>query len=474
MDTTHAGASALARHRAEQARRSGWRIRLGARWLAGVAASLVCATLLLIALLHPAPSHLAEMALYLAISGAVSLLIGGAALRFADRAHLGSVRLKLAIPTLLTAMVIALNILVVAHQMFISVLDSQMAIAFLAFGVAVAFVISSTIAAGITASVSRIEAGARRIADGDYTFRIAENDPQGTVELSHLAGWFNQMAANVQSAFEQQRRAEADRRGVVAAVSHDLRTPLTGVRAMVEAIDDGVVTDPETIRRYHQTMRAELRHLTVLLDDLFMLSRLESGALTPQREPLALDDMISDALEMTATVAARRGVALSGRIEDGAPPLLVDARQMYRVLSNLIQNALRYTPRDEGIVIHVSPARGRDGQIEALVRVIDGGEGIAPDDLPHVFDRSYRGEPSRRRATSSMDEHEDDPGAGLGLAIVKGIVEAHGGRVCAESPLSAEARQLLMEAHPNGQSNLPGTVISVALPFADSQERAML
>lgn len=473
MNTAHAGATPLTRHPSDSARRSRWRLRLGVRWLAGVAIALVCAIALLMALMRPAPSHLAQMALYLAISGGVSLLLGEAALRVADIANLGSVRLKLAIPTLLTAVVIALNVLLVAHQMFISVVDSQMAFAFLAFGVAVALIIAATIAGGITASVGRIEAGARRIADGDYSFRIGESDAAGSVELSRLAHWFNQMAASVEHAFEQQRRAEADRRGVVAAVSHDLRTPLTSVRAMVEAIDDGVVTDSETIRRYHQTMRAELRHLTVLLDDLFMLSRLESGALTPQREPLAIEDLISDALEMSAAHAARRGVALSGRVEDDAPPVLVDARQMYRVLSNVIQNALRYTPRHEAILIHAARALRQDGQMEALVRVIDGGAGIAPEDLPHIFDRSYRGEPSRARG-ERCDGDEDEPGAGLGLAIVQGIVNANGGRVWAESPLPEEARALLADAQTESKSDLPGTVICLFLPVAPPRREGVV
>lgn len=465
MDTTQVNPSSLARAHAQAGRRSRWRLRLGIRWIGGVVVALVCATLLLNALLRPAPGHLAEMVLYLAISGAVSLVLGETTLRLAEITHLGSVRLKLAIPALLTALVIALNILLVAHQMFISVVDSQMAIAFLAFGVAVALVISTTIAAGITASVSRIEGSARRIAAGDYSFRIAEDDPRGTVELSRLAHWFNQMAANVEKAFEQQRRAESDRRGVIAAVSHDLRTPLTSIRAMVEAIDDGVVTDPETVQRYHHAMRGELRHLTVLLDDLFMLSRLESGALTLQREPLDVDDMISDALEMSASVAARREIALTGRVEEDTPPIVVDARQMYRVLSNLLHNALQYTPRGGAILIHASRLSDGVSPPQALVRVIDTGYGIELADLPHVFERTYRGEPSRKRDTPSDDEGAD-AGAGLGLAIVKGIVIAHGGRVWAESPTPEDTRALLASLQPNRQSDLPGTVVCVSLPIA--------
>jgi signal transduction histidine kinase len=462
METTRIEPALLVERRARAQQWLAWRWRLGLRWVGGTAAALVCAALLLIAMLHPSPAHITEMTLYLAISGAVSLVVGEAALWFADVARVGSVRVKLAIPSLLTALVIALNVFLVAHQMFISVVDSQMVLAFLAFGVAVALVISASIAAGITASVARIEAGARRIADGDYAFRIVENDPQGSVELSRLARWFNQMAASVRESFERQRRAEDDRRGVVAAVSHDLRTPLTSIRAMVEAIDDGVVTDAETIRRYHQTMRTELRHLTVLLDDLFMLSRLESGALTLEREPLAMDDMISDALEMMASVAAQARIELVGRVDGELPSASLDARQMYRVLTNLLQNALRYSPREGGILIQATSARGADGALEALVRVIDAGEGIRPDDLPHVFERTYRGEPSRTRDGDA--DHPEAAGAGLGLAIAKGIVEAHGGRIWAQSPLPDATRALLADALPGRDHSRPGAVVSFALP----------
>ena len=464
MDTTGLKPSLLLTARPEVSRQPRWRWRLGLGWVGGTAVALLCVAALLNAVLRPSPAHILAMTVYLAVSGAVSLVLGEAALWLADIAKIGSVRLKLALPSLLTAVIIALNVVLVANQMFISVVDSQMALAFLAFGIAVALIISATIAAGITASVGRIEAGARRIADGDYGFRIAEDDPQGSVELSRLAHWFNQMAASVQGAFDQQRHAEADRRGVIAAVSHDLRTPLTSVRAMVEAIEDGVVSDPATIRRYHKTMRVELRHLTVLLDDLFMLSRLESGGLTLEREPLAVEDMISDALEMMATVAAQRRIELAGQVEGELSSVAVDARQMYRVLSNLLQNALRYTPCDGAILIHASRRRGLDGQVEALVRVIDGGEGIERDDLPRVFESTYRGERSRKREASSEVEQADTSGAGLGLAIAKGIVEAHGGRIWAESPLPAESRALLSGILSGSDHHLPGTVVSVALP----------
>ncbi|MGH2485656.1 MAG: sensor histidine kinase, partial [Ktedonobacterales bacterium] len=181
-----------------------------------------------------------------------------------------------------------------------------------------------------------------------------------------------------------------------------------------------------------------------------------------EREPLAMDDMISDALEMMASVAAQTRIELVGRVDGGLPLVALDARQMYRVLTNLLQNALRYSPREGGILIQATSARGADGKLEALVRVIDAGEGIRADDLPHIFERTYRGEPSRTRDGDAGPM--EAAGAGLGLAIAKGIVEAHGGRMWAQSPLPYETRALLADALPDRDHSQPGASVSFALP----------
>jgi signal transduction histidine kinase len=420
-----------------------------------------------VAVLRPTRPHVVSLLIWLGVSGVVSLALGEVALWLADTAHVGGVRLKLVIPSLLTTLVIALNVVLVAQQMFISSADEQLLLAFLVFGIAVALVLTASIAGEMTAAIARIEAGAKRIAAGDYSFRLVVDDPGGAQELSHLAEWFNQMAAGVQGAFEQREAAEAERRRVVAALSHDLRTPLTSLRAMIEAIDDGVVRDQETVTRYHHTMRAEMRHLTVLLDDLFELSRMDSGALTLHREPLALDDIISDVLEGSREAADQAGVRLAGRVEGQLPAVRADARQLYRILANLVQNALRHTSAGGDVLIHASQRQAGDARVTLVVRVIDSGEGIAVADLPHIFERTYRGEPSRRRTPTSFSGLVGS-GGGLGLAIARGLVEAHGGCIWVDSPLPPDLRALLPPAagalDARGPSSLPGAALSFTLP----------
>ncbi|MCZ7665803.1 MAG: cell wall metabolism sensor histidine kinase WalK [Chloroflexi bacterium] len=198
-----------------------------------------------------------------------------------------------------------------------------------------------------------------------------------------------------------------------------MRTPLTSIRALIEALHDGVVTDPETKQRYYHTIRADIIALNSLIDDLFELAQLDAGGLALELSPHALTDLISDSLESFEAVAAQRGVTLTGTIGENLDPVLLNVPKIGRVLANLISNALRYTPT--GGQVQVRAFRNAEG---AVVLVQDSGPGFAPADLPRVFEQFYRGEQARSRATG---------GAGLGLAIAWGIVEAHNGRIWAEN-----------------------------------------
>lgn len=468
--------------RATRAARLGIRLR----WLliAALALGVTVVGMTIILQLHE--SDMAQLALALALAGLVSAGLGEAALRGADSTRLGSVRLKLIIPSLLTALVIAFNAIAIGQLMFISNMDTQILLLILVFGVAIALAIASSIAHEITTAIRRIESSASRISAGEYSTRIpiSTATPGGAKELTSLATSFNQMAANIQQAFEQRDRAEAERRRLIAALSHDLRTPLTTVRAMIEAIDDGVVTDTATIQRYQRATRGELNYLTVLLDDLFELSRLESGALALHRERMPLEEVISNVLEATHEQAEQAGVTLIGRVEGTLPPVLIDARQAQRALTNLAQNALRHTASGGQVLIHASARHDAAGEARVVTQVIDSGEGIAADDLPHIFEWSYRAETSRSRQAPSADGGELAPrsgGAGLGLAITRGVVEAHGGEITAISPLPTYARTLLARATGGAQGATkgapgaahgahvatPGTLFTFALPIAD-------
>lgn len=458
--------------RSEPSKRSGdmivrrvarWWPRLGARWMALIAVVFAVTLAGSIALLRLPASHARQLALYWAITGVISILLAELALRITDVTRLASVRVKLAIPPLLTALVIAFNVVFLASQMFISVEDGRLLLVFLLFGILVALALSASIAGAMAQAIARIETGARRIAEGDYHFRVAGHTMRSASELVRLAGWFDSMAASVQDAFSHRQAAEAERRQLIAALSHDLRTPLTSIRAMIEAIDDDVATDPTTVRRYQHAIRNEVEHLSVLMDELFELSRLETRAITLERERLPLDDVISDAVEAAHEQAERVEVRLYGQADSRLPLVDLDPRQIHRVLTNLLQNAIRHTPPGGAVLIRALPTVGRDGSYRDVeVQVVDTGEGIAPGDLPHIFERTYRGEPSRVRRT---DAAGIAPGGGLGLAIAREIVELHGGRIWADSPLPQELRCAMTESADERARKLrPGTALCFTLP----------
>jgi signal transduction histidine kinase len=448
------------------------RLRLSVRWLALTLIALLLTLLLLVGVTRPSPDHLTQLALTMGLTGLASLAVGELALWALPLAPVGGVRLKLAIPPLLTAAVIAFNVAILSRQMFITVTDGQLLLAFLLFGVSLALGIAYSIAHEMSRSIARIEEGARRIAGGDYAFRLDATETRGADEIAHLASWFNQMAASVQQSFVERQRADAERRQVITAVSHDLRTPVASVRAMIEAIDDGVVSDPETVRRYQRAMRGEMRRLSLLMDDLFDLSQLEARTLVLRREWVDLGDLISDTLEACRGLAEQSSVALDGQVEGELGAVWLDPRQIYRVLMNLTLNAIRYTPRGGVILLRAERQTEKDSAEHALVQVIDSGAGISASDLPHVFERSFRGEVSRRREQGAQEDAAPgglSSGSGLGLAIAREIVEMHGGRIWAISPLPPDLTTLLQSAPQSalsqGDELAAGTAIICTLPI---------
>jgi signal transduction histidine kinase len=213
---------------------------------------------------------------------------------------------------------------------------------------------------------------------------------------------------------ERERALEASRRELVAWMSHDLRSPLAGIRAMAEALEDGVVADPPTVASYHQGIRDAANRLASMVEDLFELSRVHSGQLVLRRQRVTLADVVAQAVPTVAPLAAARGIRLVGDAPD--VDVDVDVREVTRVLSNLLTNAVRHT-RDRGVVRILGGCSGPD----AYLAVEDECGGIPGEDLARVFEVAFRGSPAR---TPGLDE-----GAGLGLAIAQGIVEAHGGHI---------------------------------------------
>lgn len=222
---------------------------------------------------------------------------------------------------------------------------------------------------------------------------------------------------------DSERAAEQSRRRLVAFVSHDLRTPLAGIRAVSEAIADGVVTDDD-VRSHAKHIEQESIRLAEMVDDLFEMSKINAGAAAPTHELVALDEVVDDVLAAHRIPARRAGVALHAELPDRAVHVLGSDRALVRVLSNLVANATAHTPEGGSVTLTV----GSEGR-QAWVRVDDTGVGIDEDDLPRVFDVAYRGSNGRvPRSDSTLPN-----GSGLGLAIAAGLVQAHGGSVTAQN-----------------------------------------
>jgi signal transduction histidine kinase len=234
-------------------------------------------------------------------------------------------------------------------------------------------------------------------------------------ELAALSAELEAAHGQLAQSWDRERSLEASRRELVAWVSHDLRTPLAGLRAMAEALQDGVVADQPTVSRYHAQIHRETDRLTLMIDDLFELSRIHAGALRLSRERVRLGDLIDETLTSAEPLARAKGVRLRGSAA-GRLPVYVDSAEVGRALRNLVVNAIRHTPSDGTVEVLGDQDSGM-----AMVSVSDSCGGIPAQHLPRVFDIAFRGAAAR---TPGPGE-----GAGLGLSIARGIIEAHAGQI---------------------------------------------
>jgi signal transduction histidine kinase len=237
-----------------------------------------------------------------------------------------------------------------------------------------------------------------------------------TLELSDLASQLQEIGEQLHESIVRERSLEASRRELVAWISHDLRTPLAGIQALTEALEDGIVTDPETVARYYRTISCEVARLDDMVDDLFRLSRIHSGLLNLNLQLVSLNDVVSDALTLVRPLAKAKGVHVVGHVEEDSAEARLSSTEFLRILRNLLENALRHTPAGGEVSLQ---ARVTDE--ETVMTVRDGCGGIPEAELARVFELGYRGDPAR----------SPEPGAraGLGLAIAQGLVEAHGGDI---------------------------------------------
>lgn len=384
--------------------------------LALVAAAAALALLIAWLGMDPQARDLVLLAALMGVSGVAATVFGHLAVPLAPRLRFASLQMRIGAVTALGSILALAAILIVALLMFISRHDLTLLLALLVFSLAVALPLALVTASSLAGSIAELGRGASAMAEGDLSVRVPV---RGSDEFARLAATFNEMAERLWAAQRRQAELEEARRSLVAAVSHDLRTPLASLRAAAEALSDGVVSDPPTVQRYLSSIRAEAERLGALIDDLFELSLLDTGKLQLEVEPTSLADLVSDTVESMRQQAEQKGVQLSGRAQSGMKPVLADPLKMQRVILNLVQNAIRHTPGEGVVRLEV-----REEKNAATVSVADTCGGIRPEEIEQLFEPFYRGDPARPR---------DGGGAGLGLSIAKGIVEAHGGRLWVEN-----------------------------------------
>ncbi len=388
----------------------------------GVAAALLLAGGSMMWMMEPRWEDLTQLVYTLTITSLLSLLLGYWLFR-RGRGHSPSLSWTLLFTYGWGALLNLINIWVIAQLMFASPHDLALVAILLLFAFVIATTFGVLVARHIAEGMKQLANEAQRVAGGDLSARM---DVLGKDELAQAAASFNEMAQQLDHAAAQRQEVEKLRRDLIAWTSHDLRTPLTSIRAMVEALHDRVVTDEETTHRYYRTIRADIIALNELIDNLFELAQLDTGSLKLEMFPHSLHDLISDTLESFQAVAQQKGITLCGEVAADVDPVTLNAQKVGRVLGNLISNALQYTPA--GGTVQVSARRQNQG---VTVRVQDSGSGFDPQDLPRIFEQFYRGEEARTRSTG---------GAGLGLAIAKGVVEAHRGRIWAENVATGGAQ----------------------------------
>jgi signal transduction histidine kinase len=311
--------------------------------------------------------------------------------------------------------------------------DLQGALA-VAFGVAfvVSVTLSMLIARGLTRPLSDIAAVARRLAGGALKQRVRT---QSNDEMGVLASTLNRMADQMDRDITALRRLEQVRKDFVANVSHELRTPLTSIKGYVEALLDGAKDNPEEATRFLQIILKQSDRLNLILEDLLQLSQIESGQVQFKREPVSLSALVERLLPLIKPMADKKRQSLTVAIPPDLPSVSGDEDRLVQVLTNLVDNASKYTP--EGGTIHVAGSvvrRRTGGPAQVELSVTDTGIGIPEADRPRIFERFYRVDKARSREMG---------GTGLGLSIVKHIVEGHGGKIWVEGNQPVGSRFVL-------------------------------
>jgi signal transduction histidine kinase len=327
------------------------------------------------------------------------------------RSGAGSLSRQLALVVVIGMTPVLAALVIVSLLMVVSGHAALLVAAIVVGAGVLAFLGARLIAGDIVRDVAAIRDGLRAVGGGDRTVTIATDARD---ELAQLAEAANAMIGDLRVQATARDQSESARRHLFAAVSHDLRTPITSLRLLTEAVSDDIVAG-ETRRRYLARMRTHIDALSALIDDLFELSRLEAGDISWSLERVQLSELVGETVDAMRLDAEAKGVAVTASVPETLSPARGNPEKIQRVLFNLIQNAIRHTPADGSVVVRAEPAATG---IE--VEIVDSGDGIAEDEREHVFTAFYRGGDQAARS---------EDGAGLGLAVARAIIEAHGGRI---------------------------------------------
>lgn len=376
-----------------------------------------------------------DLPLIIGLTTACSVLVGLVGLLAVRLLRRRALRLTVVVATLVPVIAVAVSVLANVHAMFLSRHDSFVVLVALSWAMVIATGLTWAVGHSVSAGAHAVRIGLRRLgaadAPGSSDERAADNDhrlgeehgrrraraapDQAPAELASLAAELDVIRQRLLTARRRERALEHSRRELVAFMSHDLRTPLTGLRALAEGLEDGVVDDiPAAMTR----IRSTVDRLSRLVNDLFELSRVTAGGTQRPRRLVSLAEVAMDVATEAGDHARARGVVLQVRLPEPEDrlPVLGDVDELARAMANLVVNAVQHT--QPGGTVQVVGDRGTDGG--ARIAVVDGCGGIPASDLAHVFEVGWRGSPDRT---------PDDGGAGLGLAITRGVLESHAGSI---------------------------------------------
>jgi signal transduction histidine kinase len=356
-----------------------------------------------------APSHGGVTLLVLAAVIVATVVGTEFVMRSRRRGAGGSLSRQLAIVIALVIVPLLVALVILGVLMFVSGTDAALVALIVIVTGILGVSTARRLAMAVAADVATIRDGLIKVGDGDRSLRL---DVPGADELRDLAEAANVMIEALASEEEARDQSDTARRHLIAAASHDLRTPITSLRLLVEAIDDEVV-EGAVRRDYVRRMRTHIEALSALIDDLFELSRLEAGDISWSLERVALSELVTETVDAMRVQADARGVVVTAEVAERLAAAQANPEKLQRVLFNLIQNAIRHSPADGSVVVRAE-AVGATVEVE----VSDTGDGIPAEERGRVFDAFYRGDAARSTG-----------GAGLGLAVARAIVEAHGGRI---------------------------------------------